>query len=60
MKTLLDLPGERRVLFLVAVGYSGESPVMEEAKDGNVAYYLDENDRLHVPKLPVDEISTWM
>ena len=60
VKTLLDLPGERRVLFLVAVGYSGESPVMEEARDGNVAYYLDEHDRLHVPKLPVDEISRWM
>ena len=57
---LVDLPAGRVVLYLVAVGYPAETPVGETAVNGEVAYYLDDNDTLHIPKLPVDEITVWM
>ena len=57
---LLKLPEDKRVLFLVATGYPAESPVAEEAAGGDVRYYLDGEDRLHVPKLPLNEIVQWM
>ena len=60
VQKILQIPPERKVLYLVAVGFPAEDPVTEEAVGGNVAYYLDDSDRLHVPKLPVDEISVWM
>ena len=49
-----------KVLYLIAAGYPAESPVSETAVDGNVDYYLDAEDVLHIPKLPVDEITEWM
>ena len=60
VRELVNLPTDRQILYLVAVGYPAENPVGEEAVNGEVAYYLDENDTLHIPKLPVDEIISWM
>lgn len=60
VKELIRLDESRSVLYLVAAGYPDESPVGEEACNGDVAYYLDENDTLHVPKLPADEIIQWL
>lgn len=57
---IIGLPADRKVLYLLAAGYPAESPVTEDAVDGNVAYYLDDKDVLHVPKLPVKEITSWM
>ena len=57
---LVDLPADRQVLYLIAAGFPAESPVTEEAVNGEVAYYLDENDTLHLPKLPAEEIISWM
>lgn len=57
---LIRLEPERKVLYLIAAGYPAEDPATEDAVNGNVAYYLDDADRLHVPKLPVDDICTWM
>ena len=58
---ILGLETSTRVVFLVAVGYSAEDPVGEETDDeNNVQYYLDENDRLHVPKLTVEKICKWI
>lgn len=59
VKEAVNLTDSRKVLYLVAVGFPAESPVTEEAVAGNVAYYLDDQDILHVPKLPVDEICQW-
>lgn len=56
---LLKLPGDRRILYLVALGYPAESPIAEDAS-GSVRYYLDDADVLHVPKLPVDELTVWL
>ena len=57
----LGLPDDVQVLYLVALGYPAETPVLEDASDaGQPRYYLDENDRLHVPKLAVDDLTTWV
>ena len=58
--TLLELPEESAILYMVALGYAGEKPVSEDvdSPDG-VTYYLDENDLLHVPKLSVEALTVW-
>lgn len=60
VRQIIALDKSRKVLYLVAAGYPAEAPVGEDAKNGDVAYYLDDEDILHVPKLPVDELCTWM
>ena len=58
-KKILSLDDNTELHFLVAVGYPAENPVYDEVKIGDsVAYYLDENDCLHVPKLKVEDIIT--
>ena len=59
VRRVLALPDDRLLLYLVAVGYPAEQPVMEDIpENGNVAYYLDEARVLHVPKFTVDAITT--
>lgn len=42
---------EGKLLYLIAVGYKGEEPQMDPiGKEGNPAYFLDENNTLHIPK----------
>lgn len=60
IKVLLDLPADKQVLYLVAVGYPAEKPVVEDVKDGQpVFYYLDDQHRLHVPKICLEDVATW-
>ena len=60
VQELIQLDNSEKVLYIVAVGFPDETPVGEDAANGEVAYYLDDDDTLHVPKLPVDEITTWL
>ena len=58
---LLNLKDPAKIIYLIAVGYPAENPVTEDIDaDGNPAYYLDDNDTLHVPKFTVDAITEWM
>lgn len=58
--TLLNLPAGMKTLYLVAIGFPYESPVMENIEEGASAkYYLDDNDVLHVPKYTVETLTTW-
>ena len=58
---LLNLDAGTEILYLVAIGYPAEEPVCEDAPDEeHVRYYLDDQDRIHVPKLPVDALTEWM
>ena len=57
---VLQLPPGRKLLYLVAVGYPAETPCHEDAPSPEqIGYYLDDHDRLHVPKLTVDQLATW-
>lgn len=44
------------IAFVIALGKPREEIVLEEAIDGNIKYYRDENDTHHVPKRPLDEL----
>jgi hypothetical protein len=49
------------VLYLLAVGYPDESPVMENIQaDAPTKYFLDKNNRLHVPKYTINAITKWI
>ena len=58
--TLLELPSDTAILYLIALGYAAEKPVSEDIDDpGKVIYYLDDQDLLHVPKLSVKSLTVW-
>lgn len=58
---LLNVPEGYELLYVVAVGYPAEQPCSEDVHDGeSVAYYLDEGNKLHVPKLDVASIAKFL
>ena len=60
-ETLLKVPAGMSILYLVALGYPDEAPVFEDAPSPEAyKYYLDEADRLHVPKLKLDDLVRWV
>ena len=61
----LKLAANEKYVYMYAkffdAGYSFNMPVnIYIDADGNPAYYLDDNDTLHVPKFTVDAITEWM
>ena len=51
VKKLLALDEKQEILYLIALGKPAEAPVAEDLPaSGDITYYLDENDCLHVPK----------
>ena len=52
---LLNIPEHCAITWVVAFGYPDESPQAEETDD-DVAYYLDDNDVLHVPKRKLSDV----
>lgn len=57
---ILGLDARCESIYLVAVGYPGEAPVLENVgPDASIKYYLDDNDVLHVPKYTVEAITEW-
>ncbi len=60
LKILLKLPDDKQVLYLVAVGYPDEKPIAEDVQEGkSVFYYLDEQQRLHIPKIRMEDVAIW-
>jgi nitroreductase len=49
------IPEHLELHLLIALGVPAEKVVLEEAKDGNVTYYRDEQSVHHVPKRPMAE-----
>ena len=41
---------------VIALGYPDEEPVAEDCASDSIKYYLDDQDRLHVPKRPLKAI----
>jgi nitroreductase len=60
IKAILELPEDKQVMYLLALGYPAESPLAEDIPiDKPVYYYLDDENRLHVPKLCLDDVASW-
>ncbi len=55
LQKLLNAPEYCKIDSVIALGYSNESPVIEEMKD-SVKYWKDENGVLHVPKRKLEDI----
>jgi nitroreductase len=52
---ILELPEHIKIDSVLALGYSNESPQIEEIKD-SVKYWKDDKDVLHVPKRTIDDV----
>ena len=55
LRKILGIPGNFIIDSVIACGFAAEHPVLEEKSD-TVKYWLDNNNRLHVPKRPLKEI----
>lgn len=54
------LLGCGKIVYLAAVGYPAETPrSVEVSAEESVAYYIDENDTLTVPKIRLEDIMKW-
>ena len=51
-----ELPAGHDLLYVVALGQSAETCVLEDARDGNIGYYRDAAGVHHVPKRPLAEV----
>jgi nitroreductase len=47
---ILDVPEKYVIDSVVALGFADEEPLVENCKGDSIKYYLDKDDRLHVPK----------
>ena len=57
---ILNFPDPERIIYLVALGHPAEQPAAEDIPaDGDPKYYLDSQDRLHVPKFTAEALLTW-
>ena len=52
----LKIPDRYDILLVVALGYPGETIVLDEIKDGDFKYWRDELGVHHVPKRPLKEL----
>lgn len=53
---ILKLPENLSVLHLIALGVPNQESISVEIKNNNVKYFLDEQDRLNVPKRTLGEV----
>ncbi len=57
MVDILNIPAKYRIDSIVALGCPDETPLLEECAGDSIEYYLDDDDRLHVPKRPLNMIA---
>lgn len=55
IREILQIPEKYVINTVIALGYRGENPVLEDEK-GSIKYYKDENGVLHVPKRKLEDI----
>ncbi len=55
LAAIADIPDYCAIDSVVALGYPDESPLAEDTDD-DIAYYLDDNDVLHVPKRKLKDV----
>lgn len=59
LRRILNVPEDLEIVLAVALGYPAENPIAEKVKDGNIKYWLDDNNVLHVPKRELKDIVKW-
>jgi len=56
LRSVLRLPERYEIQLVVALGEPAETVVIDEAGEADTAYWRDDKDRHHVPKLPLDSL----
>jgi nitroreductase len=56
LREILQLSEQYEILYVLALGKPKEIVVLDEAINGEIKYWRDENKVHHVPKRPLDEI----
>ena len=56
VSTLLHIPEPLTPRLILALGKPDETVVLEDAKDGQLTYYRDDQNVHHVPKLGVEDM----
>ena len=59
LRAILNVPKHLAIVLVVALGYPAENPVVDEVKDGDIKYWLDQDGILHVPKRDFKDITEW-
>lgn len=52
---IINMPNGYEITYIVALGYPAQSSIAEDACD-SVAYYMDDNGTVHVPKRKLEDI----
>ena len=56
LSELLGIPAELKPRLVLALGKPNETVVIEDAAQGSLTYYRDENNVHHVPKLKIEDM----
>ena len=56
LRAALKIPEQYQIHLVIALGYPGETVVIEEVKNGEIKYWRDEKSVHHVPKRTLGEI----
>ena len=59
LREILKIPGELKIELVVSVGYPAHEAKVEEMKDGDVKYWMDEEGTFHVPKRDLKSVLRW-
>jgi nitroreductase len=59
LRRILNLPENLEIILVVALGYPAENPIVDRVKDGDIKYWLDSDQVLHVPKRDLEDILKW-
>jgi len=59
LRKILSIPDSLEIVLAVALGYPAEKPIVDEVKNGDIKYWLDNNNVLHVPKRELRDLVKW-
>jgi len=59
LKKILNIPDSLDVILAVALGHPAENPIVDKVKNGDIKYWLDNSNVLHVPKRELKDIVKW-
>ena len=56
LRNSLNIPAQYEILLAVALGKPNEKVIIETTSKGDIKYWRDKKDVLHVPKRPIEEL----
>ena len=59
LRRVLKIPDDLEIVLAVALGYPAENPIVDKVKNGDIKYWLDNDNVLRVPKRELKDIVKW-